>query len=819
MKKVFAFILMSLLFVHLGWAQKGDPSNRGERQKPKIGVLTGKIIDEGTGIPVEFATIALFDMRKNKLVTGGMSDQRGEFHITEIPVGRYKVRISFIGYETLNMEEPVMLSPKAPEQFIGQVKLKPSSTSLQGVNIVAERELMENSLDKKTYNVAKDATAAGADGTEIMNRLPSVDVDMDGNISLRGNENVTILIDGKPSALTSDAATFLQQLPASSIENVEVITNPSAKYDPEGIVGIININLKKDQLEGTNGTVNLTAGTWDKYNMSASVNHFTGKFNVFANYSYRDHLREMDGTLDQSFYSDGEVYKTRHNEDEGFFTRKSNMAKGGFDYYIDNTSNITLTGVYSQGRFDKYDSTMWTEHDSFDQLSMDSLVNSDYVGDRITREVTLDYRKKFLRPGQELSASIRYSNHESEGSAHYGTNRFDITNGRSTKIVLQADYVHPINENYKLEVGYLSDMGDTEDDLIYNFLSEGGVFEEDFSASNDFIYDLDIHAAYGLFSGKAFDKFDYQLGLRAEQVYTHSELVNTNESFDNNYFSLYPTMHLSYNLDKTNQLMLSYSRRIKRPRSRALNPFRNESMPGNIRYGNPFLNPEYIDSYELGYSKQWEKTSLTSAIYYKRIHDLMSRVSTLVDAENNIMEHTMTNLDMGENYGFEFTGSSRITNWWRLNGNFNLFYQNIEGTNLDGSDLSVNGATWRAKLMSTFTPWKGGNIQLSVRYNAARDIPDGRRGAMQFYDVSVKQSILKNQGSVSVRVSDPFALTGFEVEKETIDYSLYRTRNWESQVVYLTFTYRFGKLTDRAMNKKKRNGNGNGSDDMMDDGF
>ncbi|MBI9036235.1 MAG: TonB-dependent receptor, partial [Bacteroidales bacterium] len=693
MKKVFIFVLILLFFVNQGYSQRPNQEKMNGKQRPKIGVLTGKIVDEITGLPVEFGTIALFDFRENKLLTGGTSNQKGKFHITEIPVGKYRVRISFIGYETFNIEDPIMLTRTEPEQFLGTIKLKPSSTSLEGVNIVAERELMENSLDKKTYNVSKDITAAGSDATEIMNRLPSVDVDMDGNISLRGNENVTILIDGKPSALTSgDAASFLQQLPASSIENVEVITNPSAKYDPEGIVGIININLKKDKLQGTNGTVNLTAGTWDKYNLSASLNHFTGKFNVFANYSYRDHNRESDGSINQASFLKGKLLNSSENLDFRNRARISNMFKGGFDYYIDKTSNLTFTGVYSAGISNSADSTFRIERDYLDAVTADSLIKNSSNGERSTQEITLDYRKKFLRPNQELTASIRYSDHTDNDNDYYGTNRYDITEGTSSKTGLQADYVHPFGDTYKFEVGYRSDINRSKDVLIYHTLSEDGHFTEDPVLSNAFNYDLDIHSVYALFSGIALGNLDYQLGLRAEQVYTHAELVSENDDFINNYFNLYPSMHFSYKLQNNNEFMLSYSRRVNRPRSHSLNPFRNESMPGNIRYGNPFLKPEYINSYELGYSKQWEKTTLTSAVYYKKIHDLMSRVSMLVDPVNYIMEHTMTNLGTGENYGFEFTASSSITKWWRLNANLNLFQQKIEGTNLDGSDVSVNGS-------------------------------------------------------------------------------------------------------------------------------
>jgi outer membrane receptor protein involved in Fe transport len=821
MKKVLLFVVI-LATISSAFAQQGNGRNRqGQKSAPKIGVLSGKVIDADSKMAVEYATIAVINKKDNKIVAGGTTDRKGKFIINEIPIGKYQVRISFIGYENFFVKEPITISPRNPEVYLGTIALESQAIGLEEVNIVDQREMMETTLDKKRFNVSKDNTTAGGDATEILNNIPSVDVDIDGNISLRGNESVTILIDGKPSTLTAgDPTTFLQQLPANSIENIEIITNPSAKYDPEGMAGIININLKKERLTGTNGSINLTAGTRDKYNASLNLNHFTGKFNVFGSYSFRDHNRKMAGYLDQTQYYQDVFQYRNFTYDTNTMDMGSHMIKAGIDYYIDNTSNITLSGVYSLGDFNRIKPTEIYYYDENDILTGDSSIYNDFVSDRISTEVTLDYRKRFLRPGQELTATLRYSQNDSDGDSWYGTYRNDLTTGASQKYVAQADYIHPFDNGMKLEAGYRSDISRTNDELEYFNVDTDGTRTINTIYSNDFYYDLDIHALYGIFSGKL-SKFTYQAGLRAEQVYTTSTLKNTDSTYINNYFSLYPSVHLSYKVGENSEIMASYSRRVKRPRSRSLNPFRIEAMPGNVRYGNPYLKPEYIDSYEVAYMKQWKRTTLTAAVYYKQIHDLMSRVTLTYDSIN---EHTMANLDRGVNYGLEFTANTQLTKWWRINASLNTYQQEIQGSNLDGSELSANGGTWKAKLMTTITPFKGNNIQVSWRYNAPRVIAGGQIEGMHRYDIAIKQSILKNKGFVSLRFSDPFKLSKFEMNKETItdDYLLdmYRLREFESQVIYLTFNYSFGKLDERKKkNRKKSSRSQGGDDDMMEDGL
>ena len=851
------FLLMATLlvvFISSGsYAQRPGGYGKGDGKMPENGTITGKIIDNETRHAVEFANIAVYKLsspqqgmgkgmgkgkksqnseemknkpttQKPELVTGCITAKNGTFKLSKLPMGNYKIKVSFIGYKNKTIEKSVMISPRSNAVSVGVVAIEADVNQISEVTISEEKQAVILGIDKKEFNVSRDMSAQGGSAADVLTKIPSVEVDMDGNVSLRGNEMVTILIDGKPSAITSgDLASFLEQLPASSISSVEVITNPSAKYSPEGMAGIINIVLKKNKLRGTNGSVTASIGTGDKYSGGISISHFTGKVNLFADANFRDDKSLRDGDYYYEYLNNDAISSIVRQTSTGIRGRGMNMLKAGAEYYISDFSSISATGMYSTGG-SIHDSDFWTKNYSASDvfLSEDFITNvSD--GTRKSMEGTIDYRKTFLKPGRELSATINYSQSNSGNDGVYGDTRLTFSDGKSENTNIQVDYIHPFDNGMKFETGYQTTLRKRDDDFNEELLSEeSSEFVDNLESANRFIYNENINGVYGLFSGKL-DKLGYQLGLRAEYAYNTSELITNSTVLDTSYFELYPSVHVSYALQDQSTFQLSYSRRVNRPRSRSLNPFEHFSSPLSMRRGNPFLRPEFINSYELAYLFRNKTFTLTSALYYKSMRDNIGHTTdtiTRLSSENKvdtILLSSYANYGKGSNYGVELAANIKITKWWQINTSINAFYQKIDGSNID-AELTTEGTAWFAKATSDFTLWKGASAQVSGFYRAPKDIPMGRIQAFTMLNVAFRQKFLDNKASLMLSIRDPFGMMRFEMEKYTDVYNFQFERDMEDLVFRLTFSYRFGKLTDNDMRKRKRNDK-NGGSDMMDEMF
>lgn len=810
-----ASILFSACFAN---AQNTPPNKPNSSGPPTGGVIKGEIEDSITGDPVEYANVILYRAKDSSMYTGTITNEKGQFSLTKIPFGKYYMMISFIGYDN-HMIKNVFLKPPDTEVNLGVIKLAPSTNNLNTVNITGEKKLMEFKLDKKVINVDKIITSTGGTAIDVLQNVPSVTVDYDGAVSLRGNSNITILIDGRPSSVTG---TKLEQIPASSIESIELITNPSAKYNPEGMSGIINIKLKKKKAFGLNGLVSANVGTGDKYNGSINLNYNFNKVNLFGSFDTRYNRRMGWGEMYQSTTINDTTFLLVDNA-EDHRKGNSNNFKLGADFFLNPKNTITLSCLYRKDNGKDLDITKSYNYD-FNQILRDQ-----YFSEAIEKEnskdidYTLNYKKTFDTKGKEFTTDIIINTSEySEGSDlsnyYYLENYFPFenvipisqrqnTNGKNYNTTLKTNYIYPFGKEAKLETGFEGIIRNTDDDFtLDNYNHTASLWISDTNQSNHFVYNEQIYAVYGIFS-KEYKKWSFQIGTRLEQAFTKAEQKTVLETNVKQYFSVFPTIHTTYKLKENQDLQLSYSRRINRPRMHDLNPFVDYSNPNVIRYGNPNLKPEYINSYEIGHSIFWKKTSINSSLFYRQINDVIKRYG-FVDS-NRITHMTSENLSSGKSYGIEIVAEQTIVKWWRVNANFSYFRTIIEGDK-ENTSLTNDNYSWTSKLNSNMMLPKGIMFQLSGFYRGPMVTAQGEMAAMYSADIALKKDFLKDKLSVSFRLSDVFKTQQFKMTASGDNFSLEHTRKRDSRVAYIGISY---KINQGLKNKKRPVENNN-----IDDG-
>ncbi len=653
---------------------------------------------------------------------------------------------------------------------------------------------------------------------------------MDGNISLRGSGNVTVLIDGKPSSLSGGARTaILNSIPASSVESIEVITNPSAKYDPDGMSGIINIVLKKNKLKGITAGVNLSAGTGNTYNLSGNFNYKNEKINFFSNYSFR-HYRGFRNSenIRNTIYDDTVVTIDQYRD--GTDLNESHMLKLGLDLYLNpkNTLGFSITG--NLGRRERVGFIKYNEYDNIDSLNSFWTRDTYDPTNRRSLDFNLNYLHKFKQAGHNFTIDLNQSIGDNVAEGFYFEQYFDsllvpeefpereqlVYDNRNNFFVGMFDYTNPIKKNMKIEAGAKATIRNIYEDS-YNeaFDYDSAVFVPNDSLNNTFKYNEQIYAVYGIWSHTIKERFGYQVGLRLEQAFTSPELINTNEVYVNNYFSWFPSLHLSYKLGekKNHEISLSYSKRINRPRMRALNPFPNYSDPLNIRKGNPYLNPEYIHSAELGYALYSKKFTFTGSVYFRYMTDMIQRVLVVEDGGVNV--RTWSNVDNGFNFGVETVMILKPFKWWRMNVSFNLFQVIFQDNSNTESDLNNEGLGWSVKFSSSMYFFKKTTeVQVNANYSAPRPISQGTIKARWNVDFAAKQWFLNRTLAVGIRVSDIFNTLQFEIEYSEANQQNYTKFKWETRRFYVNLTWRFGNLKSSMRRGGYRGGSGGGMPDM-----
>ncbi|MBC6989659.1 TonB-dependent receptor domain-containing protein [Hymenobacter sp. BT491] len=793
----------------------------------QTGAIRGTLLDAATNQPLPFANVVLLRTQDSSFVAGAQTSDNGVFSLVNVAVGSYSLRATALGYRT--GRKPVAVTATAPDLQLGILRLRATATQLKDVVVQGERAVVQGNLDKKVVNVAKDLTAVGGTASDVLQNVPSVTVDQNGSVSLRGSSAVTIFIDGKPSgAAGGGRATSLDQIPASQIESVEVITNPSARYDAEGAAGIINIVLKKNRKDGLNGVATAGIGSKDKYNGSLNLNYHKGKANVFSTYDFRQDRRTGYGSLDQT--TRGQVTRTGSNglpqSTEQLLTLRQN--RHGVNY---NTSHALRVGVdYSftpeqtltfsvQPRYNEGHS--WENIYSrqtrqlYGQVSPDSVgtnnrYNSTHSQNR-SADITLDYRRTWAEhKGRELTASAIYT--PLRGQSTLDSRLFYLDGGatpqqqQSFRNQLnqgsgQVDYVQPFGEKGRFETGAKSVWRRYDND--YRFTSSVPLR---FDPSNRFLYQEYIQAAYATY-GNASGHLSYQAGLRAEQTNTHGEQLSTGQQFRRSYLNIFPSAVLAYELSEDQQVRLSYSKRVQRPDQGELNPFTDRSDPLNLNTGNPYLLPEYIHAVELGHQKFFGKNSsfTTTAFYNLETQTIKGYREVIADplTGNQVTSNTRLNLGDETNYGLELVGATSLASFWKLNGTASAFRRIIKGSG-PSSDINNSNFVYTSRLNTTITPVKKLDLQVSVNYRSPVVTAQGRRQTSFNTDFAAKYTVLHDRGSLSLRVSDVFNTLRFNFDAYGPGLDAVSHNKRESRIAFLSFSYQFGQQNADNANQRRR---------------
>lgn len=799
-------------------------------QKPiKEGItISGKVVDEISNQPLEYATIVLKNTKTQK-ITGGITDEKGFFNIVT-PKGLYEINVEFISFKTIKLAEQEILSNKS----LGTIKLAEDSSSLDEVVVIAEKSTVEIRLDKKIYNVGKDMTVKGGTASDVLDNVPSVDVDAEGTVSLRGSENVRILIDGKPSALVGLSGTdALRQLPSDAIERVEVITSPSARYDSEGTAGILNIILRKGKATGFNGSVNATVGDPKNYQGAVNLNLRTKKINLFTNFGYNDSSGPGIYNSDIIYLSNGSIDSTRIENRDYLRSRKGFNGNIGLEYYINKKSSITGS-VFLR---DSNGQDVATNNiSSFDALE-NNLYNFNRIQDESEDDTTIQYSLNYVNnindKGHKLTLDYQYSKgEENESAIITDTNpETNTTDEVSIDNLLAADYVLPIGENSQFEAGYRGSF----QDLTSDYLVLAPNLDPRYNPSNNLEFIQNVNAFYTQYGSKI-NKFSYLIGLRAELTNIDIKLVNTNENYSKNYTDFFPTVNLGYEMTEDQSFTLGYSRRLRRPRSRYLNPFESRTSETIISKGNVDLNPTYTNSFDLGYLNRWGKLTLNSSLYYQHSINNIERVNRqdvrIVNGkETNILIRQPINLASEDRTGFEFTANYNASRKVRFSTSFNFFQFQTDGeytysttdpntnviTNIT-QNFDTKSTTWFTRFDAKITlPW---DIQSQTRlfyYGPKSEAQSDVEGILST-NLAFSKDILKDKATVVLNVSDLFNSRKYQIKsyapsRENPTNITDQTFQRRVRQISLNFTYRFNQNKNQAEKRSKENGNDDGGGD------
>ncbi|WP_297702561.1 outer membrane beta-barrel protein [uncultured Eudoraea sp.] len=814
------------LFVHLTLhSQRPAPIN-----------ITGTVIDSDTGEPLEYATLILQSVRNPERVTGGVTDVNGQFNV-ETFYGQYNVRVEYISYKTYELKTQNFRA----STDLGTIELQIDAQQLEEVEIIAEKTTLELRLDKKIYNVGQDLTVRGGTVTDVLDNIPSVTVDVEGNISLRGNESVRILINGKPSALSGINPETLQQLPAETIEKVEVITNPSARYDAEGTGGIINIILKKGKNSGLNGSLNLFAGYPDNYGGALSLNLRREKFNFFINTTYRYRNAPGNALFEQENFNPDGTTASFQNEIRDYQRQGAGFNNNfGFEIFINPTTSITNSFVY---RTSNGEDTVNVDFFNFDANGDPTVQRNRFTTeaeDENDIQYSFNFMKKFNDEGHELVIDYQYSTgSEIENSiineVVFGENvelptEQTINDEAQINQLIQMEYVLPFSKDKKsqFELGYRGSFNTFDTDFNYGILEEGNLVSDP-NFSNRLIYTENVNAAY-IQLGRRFKKFNILGGLRMEASDIGIELVTTNEINNKNYVDWFPSIFIGYDFSELDKINISYSRRLRRPRSRFINPFPSRSSNTNLFLGNPDLNPTYANVFDIEYLREWEKVTLAASVYYNYSTGVFQFITLetgdFVEIENPedpanpvlvpVQVRTPINLATDTRYGMEFTAIYTPKKNWRLTLNFNVFDQKLRGdyTYINSQDEEItqnfdaDNLAWFSRF-SAKIPLPGKiDFQANLFYRGPTENAQSKRKGILSTNLAFSKDIIKDKATLSLNVSDLFNSRKRRSETRTDNVFTYSEFQWRERQITLSFLYRFNQKKNQRNGNRRGNGNG-----------
>ncbi|AVR45845.1 TonB-dependent receptor [Christiangramia fulva] len=775
------FILSMLLFTSVLLMSFTDP----------VGKISGSVIDQQLNEPIPYATVIINDMQGN-LVTGITSGDNGDFTIDNVRAGNYVFKVQFIGYKTFSKE--IHIDRGSPRVDFGTIALEPDVAMLDETVVVAERTTIEQRVDRKVINVGKDLMTTGASASEIMTNIPSVNVDQDGNISLRGNSNVRILVDGKPTNM--DPAQLLKTIPSTSIKSIELITNPSAKYNPEGMSGIINIVLLKNARQGFNGNLNtgLTIGDHTRFNGSLDMNYRTGKFNFFGNLGANFGTNQNGGTINLIDQDTRQTFSVLNE-------RNSYLYKIGVDFYL-NEKN-TFSFYTNQNPFSGGPSA-WIRVEDFNNPSRDLTQLLDMNFERKNSTYNFLFDHDFEKDGHDLQVELDYNTYDQDEETFISFENTmlnfspytDWLNETRENFTGNIDYVNPLSEVSKLEMGAEVRLLDTDNN--YRTTSEN-------YQNSTYQYDRDIYSFYTTF-GQNYEKWSYQLGARFEN-YSVDAIYQGDKVYEDDYFTVYPSGFLSYKPGEKNNYQFSFSRRVDRPGFSQVNPIREVASPRLTVAGNPQLDPQFTNSFELNYTRNFtKKGNATAGVFFRRTTDEINQVFTADENEPGSLFLTFANYDTNNSYGLELSTNYKFTDWWSTNTSFELYSQTLKGA--VGEDfIAIDNTAFTFRTNHNFKATDALTFSLFGYYRSKSqdlqlDIDD-----MYFVNAGARYSFLKDdKATLSLNFNDIFNTQEFNVTGGRPFDQVGRFKG-ETQTVYLGFSYRFGGSKFKAVKRKNRDDN------------
>lgn len=788
----------------------------------EIGGVRGRVIDSKTKEALQYVNVSVKTKPNNSLIKGVVTDQNGDFILGGLKDGKYLVSVSYIGYKVF--EKEINISSAKKTVNLNVIVLNEDSHVLKGVEVVGQQAQMKFEIDKKVFNVDQNIASTGGSASDVLSNIPSVEVNTDGDVSLRGNSSVTVWINGKASGITADnRAQILQQMPAENIQSIEVITNPSAKYSPEGTAGIINIVLKQDRKAGYFGSAQAGADTKGGYNGSFNINYSSSKLDAYASVGYRNHQRKGGGYSNRT-----NTQGTLETNDDTFLNQTSSQdgghsgmfLRGGATYHLTPTNHFTVGGFGMFGTMKNSSEINYLSNvpnsysKSFRWSDSDNSMNGG--------NLELGYKHDFSK-NSYLDFTASYNKWQMDNTGIYNQTSYysdrkassfqkQLNNVDSHNWEFQLDYMNKINENAKIEAGYKGTLGRSESPVeTYSGLTaETANFDN--ALYNRFIYNQDIHALYATYSGKVDKQLGYQLGLRGEysKINTKSlDYTQNSTPYKKDYLSLFPSAFISYVLPGNNEVQLNYTRRISRPRGMILNSFKNITDSANISFGNPELKPEYSNAFELNYIKNWDAHTLSFSGYYRTTDDVIQSIRYL---DGNVMKSTYDNIAKTQSAGVELVGKDRLFKIVDLTTTVNLFYYKLDGFSYQPQDglLPVVGKpeedfSWNARMIANVILPYSISFQATGSYNARQVVAQGTQKSNYVLDAGLRKSFMNKKLSLSISARDILNSRS----QHTISYGtgfIQDSKNWRSGRQFgFTLTYNFGNMKAKYSKPNKRN--------------
>lgn len=776
------------------------------------GSIRGKVIDSQTKEPMEFVNVSIRKIGTTVPLTGTVTDQTGNFLIGKLPDGSYTLSISYIGYKTY--EKEFTLSKQTSSVNFRTIGLEEDAQRLGEVTVTGQRSQMKFEIDKKVFNVDQNIASTGGTASDVLTNIPSVEVDNEGEVSLRGSSSVTVWINGRASGLSADnRAQILEQMPAESIERIEVITNPSAKYSPEGTAGIINIILKQDRKAGYYGSLQAGADTRGGWNAAGNINYSSGKVEAYANIGYRDRKSEGGGYTDRTntdAAGNAVSYLNQDTKNDGHGGPV--FIRGGATYHVTRQDQLNI-GAFGMFGGRKQNTEIRYESDIPGSF-LNSLRKTNAENTMRGGNIDLGFKHDFSEKSN-LDIVASWNTWNMNGKSLYRQHSL-FENEQETRSFqrqeedmhshnweFQADYVNEFSGNSKIEAGYKGTLSRQKSpvETYSGENEEEAVPEEDLY--NKFYYDQDIHALYATYSGRI-EKFGFQAGLRGEYSKVTTQSLGFGQTkgevptYKDDYFSLFPSIFLSYEFPAGHELQVNYTRRISRPWGRQLNPFMNVTDSTNISFGNPRLSPQYSNAFELNYIKNWENHLVSLSAYYRNTDDVIQRISYL---EDDIMKSTFENVAKTQSAGTEIVVKNNFARMLDLTTTVNLFYSKLDGFSYmpAGAENPVTGKanedfSWNARMIANLALPATISLQLTGNYNSKQLIAQGYRKASYSLDAGVRKSFFDRTLSLSINGRDLLNSRKWKTETSGEGF-VQHASNWRTgRTVGFTLTYSFGNM-------------------------